>query len=47
MFNPASIGSLRISNRFIRSATAEFAANPDGTVTNVYYDHSRTSLYNG
>lgn len=37
MFNPASISSLKLPNRFIRSATAEFAANTDGTVTNEYY----------
>ncbi|PWI47712.1 hypothetical protein CEE45_10040 [Candidatus Heimdallarchaeota archaeon B3_Heim] len=37
MFNPAQIGSLKIPNRFIRSATAEFAANPDGTVIDEYY----------
>jgi 2,4-dienoyl-CoA reductase-like NADH-dependent reductase (Old Yellow Enzyme family) len=38
MFNPASIGSLNVPNRYIRSATAEFAANPDGTVTNEYLE---------
>ena len=38
MFNPALIGSLKVPNRFIRSATAEFGANQDGTVTNDYYE---------
>ncbi|MHA2094017.1 MAG: NADH:flavin oxidoreductase [Candidatus Hodarchaeales archaeon] len=38
MFNPAEIGSLKIPNHFIRSATAEFAANPDGTVIDEYYE---------
>ena len=38
MFKPSYIGSLKLPNRFIRSATAEFAANPDGTVTNDYYE---------
>ena len=38
MFNPAHIGSMKLPNRFIRSATAEFAANPDGTVTDDYYE---------
>ena len=38
MFDPALIGSLSVPNRFIRSATAEFGANQDGTVTNDYYE---------
>ncbi len=38
MFNPAQIGSMKLPNRFIRSATAEFAANFDGTVIDEYYD---------
>jgi 2,4-dienoyl-CoA reductase-like NADH-dependent reductase (Old Yellow Enzyme family) len=38
MFDSASIGSLKLPNRFIRSATAEFAANPDGTVIDEYYE---------
>ncbi len=38
MFNPSYIGSMKLPNKFIRSATAEFAANPDGTVTNGYYE---------
>ena len=38
MFEPTEIGSLRLPNRFIRSATAEFGANPDGTVIDEYYD---------
>ncbi len=38
MFTPAEIGSMKISNRFIRSATAEFAANPDGTIIPEYLD---------
>ena len=37
MFNPAEIGTLHLPNRFIRSATAEFAANPDGTIVNDLY----------
>ncbi|MHA2296450.1 MAG: oxidoreductase [Candidatus Hodarchaeales archaeon] len=32
MFSPGKIGSLELSNRFVRSATAEFAANDDGTI---------------
>ena len=36
MFTPGKIGSLDIANRFIRSATAEFAANPDGTIIDEY-----------
>ena len=38
MFNPGKIGSLKLQNRFIRSATAEFAANEDGTIIDEYYD---------
>lgn len=38
MFNPGKIGSLELQNRFIRSATAEFAANDDGTVIDEYYE---------
>ncbi len=38
MFNPRKIGSLDVFNRFIRSATAEFAANSDGTVIDEYYE---------
>jgi len=38
MFNPTHIGSLKLPNRFIRSATAEFGANSDGTVINDYYE---------
>ncbi|MFX0050296.1 MAG: NADH:flavin oxidoreductase [Candidatus Hermodarchaeota archaeon] len=38
MFNPAHISTLKLPNRFIRSATAEFAANPDGTIIDDYYE---------
>ena len=38
MFDPSHIGSMKLPNRFIRSATAEFAANSDGTVTKEYYN---------
>lgn len=38
MFNPVHIGSLELQNRFIRSATAEFAANEDGTIIDEYYE---------
>jgi 2,4-dienoyl-CoA reductase-like NADH-dependent reductase (Old Yellow Enzyme family) len=38
LFKPGSIGTLRVSNRFIRSATAEFGANDDGTITEQYFD---------
>jgi 2,4-dienoyl-CoA reductase-like NADH-dependent reductase (Old Yellow Enzyme family) len=38
MFNPGTIGSLKLQNRFIRSATAEFAANEDGTIIDEYFD---------
>ncbi|MFX1284996.1 MAG: NADH:flavin oxidoreductase [Promethearchaeota archaeon] len=38
MFNPGNIGSLKIRNRFIRSATAEFVANDEnGTITKEYH----------
>jgi 2,4-dienoyl-CoA reductase-like NADH-dependent reductase (Old Yellow Enzyme family) len=37
MFEPTNIGLLEVPNRFIRSATAEFAANDDGTVIKDYY----------
>ncbi|MFX0126148.1 MAG: NADH:flavin oxidoreductase [Candidatus Hodarchaeota archaeon] len=38
MFNPGNIGVLKLRNRFIRSATAEFIANDnDGTVTKEYH----------
>ncbi|UCG00986.1 MAG: NADH:flavin oxidoreductase [Candidatus Heimdallarchaeota archaeon] len=38
MFNPGNIGELKLQNRFIRSATAEFIANDeDGTITEEYY----------
>ncbi|MFX0121361.1 MAG: NADH:flavin oxidoreductase [Promethearchaeota archaeon] len=38
MFNPGNIGALKLPNRFVRSATAEFAANDnDGTITKEYY----------
>lgn len=36
MFNPAEIGKMQLPNRFVRSATAEFAANPDGTIISEY-----------
>lgn len=39
MFEPGFIGSLKLPNRFIRSATAEFSANnQDGSVTPEYFD---------
>jgi 2,4-dienoyl-CoA reductase-like NADH-dependent reductase (Old Yellow Enzyme family) len=38
MFKSGKIGSLEVINRFIRSATAEFAANPDGTIIDEYID---------
>lgn len=38
MFNPGNIGLLKLQNRFIRSATAEFVANDDdGTITKEYH----------
>ncbi|MHA2364308.1 MAG: NADH:flavin oxidoreductase [Candidatus Hodarchaeales archaeon] len=37
LFEPAYIGDLELPNRFIRSATAEFVANEDGTVTDDYF----------
>jgi len=33
LFTPVRVGSLMIPNRFVRSATAEFMAEEDGTVT--------------
>ena len=30
LFEPASIGSIEISNRFVRSATAEYLSDRDG-----------------
>ncbi|MHA2239722.1 MAG: hypothetical protein ACXAB2_15385 [Candidatus Hodarchaeales archaeon] len=36
MFTPGRIGNLRTENRFIRSATAEFGANEDGTLSKHY-----------
>ncbi|MHA2244353.1 MAG: NADH:flavin oxidoreductase [Candidatus Hodarchaeales archaeon] len=38
MFNSGYIGSIELQNRFIRSATAEFAANEDGTIIDEYYE---------
>ncbi|UCE13522.1 MAG: NADH:flavin oxidoreductase [Candidatus Heimdallarchaeota archaeon] len=39
MFNPGYINRLKLSNRFVRSATAEFAANnTDGTIINEYLE---------
>lgn len=38
MFNSGNIGGLKLKNRFIRSATAEFIANDeDGTITQEYH----------
>ncbi|MHA2202434.1 MAG: NADH:flavin oxidoreductase, partial [Candidatus Hodarchaeales archaeon] len=38
MFNPGNIGAIKLQNRFVRSATAEFIANDeDGTVTKEYH----------
>ncbi|MFX0209414.1 MAG: NADH:flavin oxidoreductase [Candidatus Hodarchaeota archaeon] len=37
LFDTGFINSLKLRNRFIRSATAEFVANKDGTVTNEYF----------
>ncbi|MFQ5980680.1 MAG: NADH:flavin oxidoreductase [Candidatus Heimdallarchaeota archaeon] len=36
LFDNANIANLKLPNRFIRSATAEFAANEDGTITPDY-----------
>ncbi|MFW9993989.1 MAG: NADH:flavin oxidoreductase [Candidatus Odinarchaeota archaeon] len=36
MFTPGKIASLKLPNRFVRSATAEFAANDDGTIIKEY-----------
>jgi len=33
LFDPMAIGTLRLKNRFVRSATAECMADPDGLVT--------------
>jgi len=33
LFNPARIGAVEVTNRFIRSATCEFMADDDGFVT--------------
>ena len=38
MFTPGLIGTLSTANRFIRSATAEFGANSDGTITEKYLE---------
>jgi len=38
MFTEGKIGNLKVKNRFIRSATAEFGANADGTITELYFD---------
>lgn len=38
MFTEGKIGNLKVRNRFIRSATAEFGANADGTITEQYFD---------
>jgi len=38
MFTEGKIGNLKVKNRFIRSATAEFGANADGTITEQYFD---------
>ncbi|MHA2139178.1 MAG: NADH:flavin oxidoreductase, partial [Candidatus Hodarchaeales archaeon] len=37
LFDPGFIGSLEILNRFVRSATGEFAANKDGTITKLFF----------
>ena len=37
MFTEGKIGKLKVKNRFIRSATAEFGANEDGTITEQYF----------
>ncbi|MHA2252192.1 MAG: NADH:flavin oxidoreductase [Candidatus Kariarchaeaceae archaeon] len=36
LFNPGNIGQMNLKNRFVRSATAEFGANDDGTITDDY-----------
>jgi 2,4-dienoyl-CoA reductase-like NADH-dependent reductase (Old Yellow Enzyme family) len=36
IFDPGIIGSMKTINRFVRSATAEFGANIDGTITKDY-----------
>ena len=36
MFVEGKIGKLKVKNRFIRSATAEFGANEDGTLSDSY-----------
>lgn len=38
MFTEGKIGNLKVKNRFIRSATAEYGANADGTITEQYFD---------
>ncbi len=38
MFTEGKIGILKTKNRFIRSATAEFGANSDGTITPLYFE---------
>jgi 2,4-dienoyl-CoA reductase-like NADH-dependent reductase (Old Yellow Enzyme family) len=38
MFTEGKIGTLKTKNRFIRSATAEFGANSDGTITPLYFE---------
>lgn len=38
MFTPGIIGTLSTANRFIRSATAEYGANPDGTINAKYLE---------
>ncbi len=43
MFTEGKIGNLKVKNRFIRSATAEFGANADGTITDCGFDTSLTA----
>jgi 2,4-dienoyl-CoA reductase-like NADH-dependent reductase (Old Yellow Enzyme family) len=37
LFDPGFIGSLKLRNRFVRSATGELAANENGTITSYYF----------
>ena len=38
LFDKTSIGNISIINRFVRSATAEFDANEDGTISEAYFE---------
>jgi 2,4-dienoyl-CoA reductase-like NADH-dependent reductase (Old Yellow Enzyme family) len=46
LFDPASIGTLRVKNRFVRSATEECMADPEGRITpRLIAHHSRLAKY--